>query len=51
MTSEEKSFLEWMKATNISAKDILIIKKAYIDGFKAGIEKKLQYSAEEQLQK
>jgi hypothetical protein len=52
----EKSFLHWIKDNNSIFEthdqfNMQVLKKCYVDAFYSGFNYKLQYSAEEQLQK
>lgn len=53
MTSDKKNanFLDWLQTVNIKNEDILILKKAYFDGFDSGYYFQHIMLVEEQLQK
>jgi hypothetical protein len=52
LCDEEKSFLNWVQnQDNISDKFFDILKIAYMQGYASGFQSKLEYSAQEQLQK
>jgi hypothetical protein len=52
LCDEEKSFLSWIQnQDDISDKFFDILKIAYMQGYAAGFQAKLNYSSEEYLQK
>ena len=57
MCDEEKSFENWFTQNNgkfyrqIDSNIIDLLKKVYMQGYAAGFDAKLKYSADEQLQK
>jgi hypothetical protein len=48
---EEKSFIDWLKNTEVSQYDLSVVRKAYMDGFAAGWNNKKIYNAQEWLEK
>lgn len=51
LSDEEKSFAEWLKHNIVANVDLIILKKAYLDGFAAGWQHKQKYTASEWLSK
>ena len=55
LSDEEKSYNEWVVNNLYQIRDnkdcIRVMKKLYIEGFAAGWQHRIKYSAQEQLQK
>jgi len=52
LCDEEKSFLNWIQnKENLNDKLFDILKLVYMQGYASGFQAKLEYSAQEQLQK
>lgn len=51
LCDEEISFYKWLENVSIQAKDIDLVKKAFLDGYATGWKNNQIHKAEEQLQK
>lgn len=51
LCDEEKSFYEWLSTVVVKQYDIVLVKKAFMDGYASGWQHKQIKKAEEQLQK